>query len=74
LTHPPSLARLGRCELRRASPTYLTYATYLTYLTHLTYATYLTYLTYLTYATSLTHPPSLTRIGRCDYGGHARPT
>jgi hypothetical protein len=41
-THPPSLARLGRCELRRARPThviYLTHPTYPTYLTHPTYVT-----------------------------------
>src|SRR5437867_11861138 len=49
LTHPPSLARIGRRELRRASPTYPT---------HLTHPTHPTYVTYPT------HPPSPARIRR----------
>src|SRR5947207_8386379 len=52
-THPPSLARLVRRELRRASPTHGTLPTYLTYPTSPTYLTYLTYATYLTYPTYL---------------------
>ena len=69
-THPHSLARIGRRELRRPSPTCPTYATYLTYETYPTYPTYLTYETYptypthQTYATYLTYPPSLAHIGR----------
>src|SRR5947208_2686255 len=51
LTYPPSLARLVRRELRRASPTHATLPAYLTYPTSPTYLTYLTYATYLTYPT-----------------------
>src|SRR5207247_1877764 len=72
LTYPPALALLVRRELRRASPTHLTYATYPTHRTYPpslallvrrelqraspTHLTYLTYTTHLTYATYPTYP------------------